>query len=173
MNEKTHYRRVFKSEHLGIADLEDFQEEGKPLVFTISHVTQHVIIPQDKNSGVAVAGRRISANIAHFIEEVKPLVLNATNSKAMSKITGSVFVQQWQNVKVELYVNASVKMKGETVGGVRIKAGISLTKEVLEALFSKKRDKVAPTQLEGIERVLLEDEVNSYSKVHKYLTGLK
>jgi len=29
MENKTHYRKVFKSDHLGVADLEDFIEEKK------------------------------------------------------------------------------------------------------------------------------------------------
>ena len=37
---KTHYRKVFKSYHLGVADLEDFMEAGSKLVFPISHVKQ-------------------------------------------------------------------------------------------------------------------------------------
>jgi len=110
---KTHYRKVFKSDHLGIADLEDFLEEKKQLVFTISHVKQEY--------STKVAGRKIDANIAYFKENIKPLVLNATNSKQVSKFVGSSFVEDWVNVIVELYIDRSVKMKGDVVGGVRIR----------------------------------------------------
>jgi hypothetical protein len=109
---KTHYRKVFKSDHLGQADLEDFKEEGSNLVFTITHVNQEI--------GAKVAGKKIDANIAYFVERIKPLVLNATNSATMKKLTGSAFVEDWQNVAVQLYIKPDVKMKGETVGGVRI-----------------------------------------------------
>lgn len=109
---KTHYRKVFKSDHLGSADLEDYVETGSNLIFTISHVKQEI--------GAKVAGKKINANIAYFVEDVKPLVLNATNSKIMKGLTGSCFIENWQNIPVQLYIDASVKMKGETVGGVRI-----------------------------------------------------
>jgi len=110
---KTHYRKVFKSDHLGQADLEDFMEAGTRLVFTIKHVSQEF--------GAKVAGRKIDANIAYFVESIKPLVLNATNSKVMKQLSGgSPFVEDWNNILVELYIDPSVKMKGETVGGVRI-----------------------------------------------------
>lgn len=109
---KTHYRKVFKSDHLGRADLEDLIEEGSKLVFTISHVRQEM--------GAQVAGKRIDANIAYFAEKIKPLVLNATNSGILRKITGSCFIENWQNVAVQLYVDESAKLKGEVVGGVRI-----------------------------------------------------
>jgi hypothetical protein len=164
MSDKTHYRKVFKSDHLGIADLEDFTEEGKDLCFTIKNVRQEI--------GTAVAGRKGNFNIAYFVEDIKPLVLNATNSKVLSKITGSVFVQDWNSIKVELYIKSDVKMKGEVVGGVRIKSGISITKKVLEALYTRKKGLVAEGQNEGIERVLIEDETSSYTKVYNYLNKL-
>ena len=164
MSDKTHYRKVFKSDHLGISDLEDLTEEGKSLCFTIKNVRQEI--------GTAVAGRKGNYNIADFIEGIKPLVLNATNSKVLSKIAGSVFVQDWNNITVELYIKSDVKMKGEVVGGVRIKSGISITKPILEALYAKKRGLVAEGQNEGIERVLIEDEISSYTKVYNYLNKL-
>jgi hypothetical protein len=109
---KTHYRKVFKSDHLGQADLEDFKEDGSNLTFTIAYVNQEM--------GAKVAGKKIDANIAYFVEKIKPLVLNATNSGTMKKLTGSAFIEDWQNVVVQLYIEPNVKMKGETVGGVRI-----------------------------------------------------
>ena len=110
---KTHYRKVFKSDHLGQADLEDFLESGRDLVFTISHTRQE--------QNATVAGKKINANIAYFAEQgVKPLVLNATNSKTMRNLTGSPFVEDWQGIPIRLYIDHSVKMKGDTVGGVRI-----------------------------------------------------
>jgi len=113
MSEKTHYRKVFKSDHLGQADLEDYIESGSPLVYTVSHVKQE--------NGVMVAGRKGNYNIAYFKEKIKPLVINATNSKVMKKFAnGSPFVEDWNDIVVRLYIDPNVKMKGETVGGVRI-----------------------------------------------------
>jgi hypothetical protein len=113
---KTHYRKVFKSDHLGSADLEDMIEEKKSLVFTIKEVKQEI--------GAAVAGKKGNFNIAYFVEPIKPLVLNATNSKTVKALAGgSPFVEDWKNITVELFIDATVKMKGETVGGVRVKAG--------------------------------------------------
>ena len=113
---KTHYRKVFKSDHLGIEDLEDFIEEKVTLIFTIREVKQEI--------GVQVAGKKGSFNIAYFVEPIKPLVLNATNSKVVKGLAGgSPFVEYWNNITVELFIDASVKMKGEVVGGVRLKGG--------------------------------------------------
>jgi hypothetical protein len=110
---KTHYRKVYKSDHLGCADLEDFIEAGQNLVFNIKQVKQE--------TNVSVAGRKGNFNIAYFHEKVKPLVLNATNAKTLKNLAGgSSFIEDWQNIAVQLYIDPSVKMKGDTVGGVRI-----------------------------------------------------
>jgi len=121
-NTKTHYRKVFKSDHLGVADLEDYLENNRKLIFNIKEVQQFLLENGNKNSGVVVAGRRISANIAYFHEGIKPLVLNSTNSKIVKSFNNkSPFVENWSNTVVELYIDSNVKMKGEIVGGVRIK----------------------------------------------------
>ncbi len=112
MSGLTHYRKVFKSDHLSTADLEEFQESGSNLMFTIAHVRQE--------RGAKVAGRKIDANIAYFSENIKPLVLNATNSKTLSKLSGSCFVENWQGIPVQLFIEHTAMLKGEVVGGVRI-----------------------------------------------------
>ena len=109
---KTHYRKVFKSDHLGRADLEDFLEAGSNLTFTIKQVRQEY--------GAKVAGRKIDANIAYFEENIKPLVLNAGNSKTVGTLVGSSFVEDWNNITVKLYIDHTAKLKGEVVGGVRV-----------------------------------------------------
>jgi len=111
---KTHYRKVFKSDHLGLADLEEMQEEGKRLVFTIKEVKQEYDVP--------VAGRNGNYNIAYFVEPIKPLVLNSTNSKTVRSFNNnSSYVEDWANTLIELYIDPNVKMKGDVVGGVRIR----------------------------------------------------
>jgi hypothetical protein len=110
---KTHYRKVFKSDHLGSADLEDMQEEGSNLIFTISHVRQEI--------NVTVAGKKGSFNIAYFKEKIKPLVVNAVNSMALRRFSGnSPFVEDWKDITVQLYIDPNVNLKGQTVSGVRI-----------------------------------------------------
>jgi hypothetical protein len=127
-NKKDHYRNVFKSDHLGSADLEDFAEQGKILVFTIKHVKQE--------KGAKVAGKKMDANIAYFVEPIKPLVLNAGNSKIVKQFTGSSFVQDWNNVLVELYVDENVKsVTGGITQGIRIRQ--IQPKEKLKPAFSE------------------------------------
>lgn len=110
---KTNYRTVYKSDHLGVIDLEEILERGDKLIFTIKEVKQEF--------KTKVAGNTIDANICYFKEPIKPLVLNSTNAKVLKNLSGSAFIENWANMTIELYIDATVKMKGEIVGGVRIK----------------------------------------------------
>lgn len=152
---KSHFRKVYKSDHLGVADLEDLIDEGKRLVFTITHVKQETTL---------VAGKKGTFNIAYFKENIKPWVLNATNAKVVKSFsgTGSPFVEDWKNVPVELYIDNNVKMKGEVVGGVRIKPiKPKVAKE--KPFFTEDRfekAKAANATIEAIEKAYqLTDEV--------------
>jgi len=110
---KTHYRKVFKSDHLGVADLEDLIESKRNLIFTITHVKQEI--------GVRVAGKKGNFNIAYFKEKIKPLVLNAGNSKIMKGFAnGSVFVEDWGGITIQLYIDPTASYGGAITGGVRI-----------------------------------------------------
>jgi hypothetical protein len=113
---KTHYRKILKSDHLGCADLEDYIENKSDMIFTIQRVQQQL--------GAKVAGKKIDANIMYFEnkdgKKVKPLVINATNGKTMSKMTSSGFVEDWSGLNIKLYIDANVSMMGERTGGVRI-----------------------------------------------------
>ncbi len=112
-SEGTNYRAVYKSDHLGVIDLEEMIERGTPLIFTIKEVKQLF--------GTKVAGKQIDANIAFFKEQVKPLVLNSTNAKVLKNLSNSSHIENWSNMRIEVYIDHSVKMKGQVVGGVRIK----------------------------------------------------
>jgi hypothetical protein len=149
-NTKHHFRKVFKSDHLGSADLEEYIEQGRPLIFTIKEVRQEL--------NKSVAGKKGDFNIAYFVEpNVKPLVLNATNSKTVKNFAGgSPFVEDWVNIPIELYIDETVKMKGETVGGVRIrpvppKIQAKEKPHFTEANFEKA--KAANATFEQIEKV--------------------
>ena len=144
METKTHYRKVAKSDHLGTPDLEDMTEQGHDLIFTISYVNQEY--------GAKVAGKKIDANIAYFKDsKIKPLVLNATNSKVIRGLTSSPFVEDWKGLVIQLYLDASVMMKGEKVGGVRIRPIQPVVKKVLpmftESNFEKAKEAGASLEL--------------------------
>ena len=110
--EKTHYRKAFNSPYLSSADLVE------PTTLTISHVTY---------SGDATKKTKDHFNTAHFVEKelrpgepLKPMILNAGNSRTMKVLTGSAYIDDWNNVTVQIYVDGNVRFGRETVEGLRI-----------------------------------------------------
>jgi hypothetical protein len=110
--EKTHYRKAFNSPYLSSADIVE------PTILTIKKVQ---LLP-DKTKKT-----KDQFNTAFFTEkeirqgeELKPMILNATNSRTMKSLTGSAFIDDWNNIPVTVYVDQNVKMMGNTVEGLRI-----------------------------------------------------
>jgi len=112
MTEKTHYRKAFDSPYLSSADIVE------PTVLTIKCVR----LEQDKTKKT-----KDKFNTAYFVEReiragepLKPMILNATNSKTMKGLTGSAFIDDWVNQRVTVYVNPEVRFGNSTVEGLRI-----------------------------------------------------
>lgn len=110
--DKTHYRKAFDSPYLSSADIVE------PTPLTVAYVRlepDHTKKTKDL------------FNTAHFVEKelrpgekLKPMILNATNSKQMKNLTGTPFIEEWNNVRVTVYVDPNVKFGKESVEGLRI-----------------------------------------------------
>ena len=112
MEGKHHYRSVVDSPYLSSQDIVE------PTILTISHVRQE----PDKTKKT-----KDVFNTAFFREkelrpgeELKPMVLNATNSRTMKSLTGSPYVEDWNDIPVMIYVDHSVRFGRDTVEGLRI-----------------------------------------------------
>lgn len=163
MEAKHHYRNVFKSDHLGSADLEDLIEKGSNLIFTIQYAKQE--------RGVKVAGKKVDANIVYFKEPIKPLVINATNGKILRQFANSPMVEDWNNIVVELYIDENVKaVTGGTTQGVRIRPTqpkSKVKKDFTEANFEPAK-KANATKEQILAVYNLSDEV--WLKYQSYVT---
>lgn len=112
MNDKTHYRKAFDSPYLSSADIVE------PTVLTVKFVR----LEPDRTKKT-----KDVFNTAHFVEKeirkgepLKPMILNASNSKTLKGLTGSAFIDDWNNVAVTIYVDHNVRFGKETVEGLRI-----------------------------------------------------
>jgi hypothetical protein len=112
--EKTHYRKAFNSPYLSSADIVE------PTVLTIKCVK----LEGDKSNKT-----KDLFNTAYFVEGeirpgevLKPMILNAHNSKIMADLTQSKFIDDWMNIPVTIYVDTNVKFGRDTVEGLRISA---------------------------------------------------
>ena len=108
----THYRKVFDSPYLSSMDVVD------PITLNIARVTQEL----DKTKKT-----KDVFNTAYFTEQfirpgekLKPMILNATNSKMLAKITGSPFIEDWTGVRITVYVEKGIKFGRDTVDGLRV-----------------------------------------------------
>ena len=94
--------------------LSDADLVGQPeIIATISYTSMEEV----RNN------MEVSQKVAlHFEEKgVKPMVLNKTNSKTVTKLAKSPMMEQWKGTLVQIYFDPSVRFGRETVGGVRIR----------------------------------------------------
>ena len=108
----THYRKVFNSPYLSAADVPD------PIILTVSRVSQDI----DKTKKT-----KLAMNTAYFAEQeirpgekLKPMILNATNSKMMDKICRSPYIEDWKNVQIVVTSVQGIKFGNDVVDGLRI-----------------------------------------------------
>ena len=57
-----------------------------------------------------------------FQEDVKPMVLNKTNSNLIASITGKPDTDDWPGEKIVLYNDPTIMFAGKMVGGIRVRA---------------------------------------------------
>jgi hypothetical protein len=112
MTDKTHYRKAFDSPYLSAADIVE------PTTLTVARMALE--IDKTKQS-------KEQFNTMYFVEKeirpgekLKPMVLNATNSRVMKQLTGSPYIEDWTGAQITVYVDSNVKFGRETVEGLRI-----------------------------------------------------
>jgi hypothetical protein len=59
--------------------------------------------------------------VVYFKERIKPMILNVARSKAITKVAGSKFVEDWCGVAIALYIDDNVKAFGDVVSAVRVR----------------------------------------------------
>ena len=101
------YRKFMDKNYLGSWDVPD----GEDLVLTV-----------DKAARDDVKNERGSEKklTLHFVEDYKPMILNATNAKSISEALGSTKVETWPGNKVAIYTT-KVTAFGGTTDALRIR----------------------------------------------------
>lgn len=110
MADKTHWKKIVSDpNYLGEAD---FQENEEKIV-TIARVADRVEVQTNR-------GKEKKAAV-YFRENLKPMILNATRSKAIAKVAGSPYFEDWPGVMIQLYIDPNVEAFGEIVSAVRVR----------------------------------------------------
>lgn len=107
---KTHWKKLHDYNYLGAYMM---PEDGTDIILTIKDVKQELVTGTD--------GKKDKCTIITFTEaNTKPLIANATNCKAIQKLTGSAFIEDWKGNKIQLYV-AQVNAFGDVTDAIRIR----------------------------------------------------
>lgn len=141
--QKTHWREFHPTEYIGAYAF----EPGEEKVLTIKRA-KHERVKDEK-------GKQEDCLVVHWKEPgIKPMIVNVTNSKAISKVAGSPYIEEWTGVAVTLFT-MEVSAFGETVEAVRVR---QTKPKVKPALFPghEKWDRAVKSVADGkttIERV--------------------
>lgn len=109
---KTHYRKAFNSPYLSSADV----------VGEISLTVSRVVLAIDETKK-----SKDFFNTCYFEEKelrpgekIKPMILNAINSRMMYELSGSHYIEDWAGTRIKIYVDKNVRFGRDTVEGLRI-----------------------------------------------------
>ena len=114
----THWKKLTNPNYLGAYAL----EEGQELILTIGYVKEETVIGPD--------GKKEDCVVAHFKEKEKPMILNATNLKTITKIYNTPYIENWVGKRIQIYV-AQVKAFGELTDALRIRPYIPKEEEYI------------------------------------------
>ena len=101
------YRKFMDKNYLGSWDVPD----GEDLILTVDKAAR------DDVKNERGTERKLTL---HFVEDYKPMILNATNSKAISEAVGSTKVEDWSGKHIAIYTT-KVTAFGGTTDALRIR----------------------------------------------------
>ena len=128
------YRKFMDKNYLGSWDV----PESEDLILTIDQAHQ------DDVKNERGSERKLTI---HFVEDYKPMILNATNSKAISAAFGSSKVEDWAGKKIAIYTT-KVTAFGGTTDALRIR---DYPPKVTEAVCEECGQVIKPVKHDGKE----------------------
>lgn len=113
---QTHWKQLTNPDYLGAYSL----LPGQELTVEIVRVERKQVTGAD--------GKKEECTVA-YLKDSKPMILNATNCKTLSKIYGTPYIEEWAGKSVIIH-SEKVKAFGDVVDALRIKP----TKPILPEL---------------------------------------
>ena len=153
MEKLTHWKKLTNPDYLGAYAL----QPNEDLVATIKSVANELVTGAD--------GKKETCLVMRFTENVKPLVLNATNAKTITKLLKTPYIEEWAGRKIQLYVEKNVKAFGDVVDAIRVRPFLPVERELKCADCGKKiegngrstADVIAKYTLDKYGRMLCND----------------
>lgn len=109
MTKLTHWKKLTNPDYIGAYDF----AQGEERIVTIKDVKREMITGSD--------GKKEECTVCYFVENYKPMILNVTNQKMITKLAETPYIEQWQGKTFKLVV-VKVKAFGENVDALRIKS---------------------------------------------------
>ena len=106
---RTHWKQLQNNDWIGAYALTD----GQDLTLTIDKAMQEQVTGNN--------GKREMCLTVHWVErDYKPMIVNRTNAKTITKVTGSPYIEDWHGQKITLYVDTT-RLGGDIVECLRIR----------------------------------------------------
>ena len=103
---KTHWKKLTSPNYTGAWDF----QPGEEKTVTIKEVKREIV--QNQNG-------KEECTVAHFVDDIKPLILNKTNGSMIAKVWGTPYIEDWAGKKITLKVK-KISAFGEMVDAVRV-----------------------------------------------------
>ena len=121
MTEHVHWKKLTNPNYIGAYAFEHSEEKTA----TIKDVKQELVVGSD--------GKKEMCIVVHFAENLKPLILNHTNAKTITKLYKTGYIDEWVGKKITMIVK-SVTAFGENTEAIRIKPEIPRDKKATPIL---------------------------------------
>lgn len=106
---RTHWKQLQNNDWIGAYALTD----GQDLTLTIDKAMQEQVTGNN--------GKREMCLTVHWVErDYKPMIVNRTNAKTITKVTGSPYIEDWHGKAITLYVDTT-RLGGDIVECLRIR----------------------------------------------------
>ena len=106
---RTHWKQLQNNDWIGAYALTD----GQDLTLTIDKAMQEQVTGNN--------GKREMCLTVHWAErDYKPMIVNRTNAKTITKVVGSPYIEEWHGKAITLYVDTT-RLGGDIVECLRIR----------------------------------------------------
>lgn len=106
---QTHWKKLTNPDYLGAYDF----AEGEERIVTIKEVKRETVTGPD--------GKKEECTVCHFVEDYKPMILNVTNAKTITRLSETPYIENWSGKSFKVVV-VKVKAFGDMVDALRIKS---------------------------------------------------
>ena len=105
----THWKKLTNPKYLGSHDL----LPGQEVKITIEKIVKEIVKDQNGKDGECI--------VAYIKGSPKPMILNKTNCKIITKLHDTPYIEEWVGKSVIIY-SAKVKVASEVVDALRVKS---------------------------------------------------